>query len=76
MTNDYVTCGHSCLSTPSVFRKVYDFLASFLTTGMRFLLNKQVCLSTVSDSSVFLIVLSVCLYLSISLRLSLRSVPL
>ncbi|XP_040058555.1 phospholipid transfer protein [Gasterosteus aculeatus] len=23
--------------------KVYDFLASFLTTGMRFLLNKQIC---------------------------------
>lgn len=42
------------------FRRVYDFLARFLTTGMRFLLNKQVGYLSVPDLSVFVSCLSVC----------------
>lgn len=46
------------------FRRVYHFLASFLTTGMRFLLNQKVCLSHLSVGSVSLSVTHV---LSLSL---------
>ncbi len=43
-----------CVSIYS-HRRVYDFIGTFLTTGMRFLLNKQVCLLLPADDISLLI---------------------